>query len=102
MRCDCKECGGTGEVTCPECNGHGHVDGAIEDIRLERNLESYDELLELQKDAKRVIRQADVLKKLRPRHAASYEAQLDATLEVINAQARAVAERKQEATTSVF
>jgi hypothetical protein len=101
MRCNCERCRGDGEIVCPECNGRGHYEGALERMVLERGVENYDELLALQNDAKRVIRQADTLTKLRPDRASSYAAQLDAALETINREADNL-ERKTGATTSVL
>lgn len=87
MRCQCEECGGDGTITCPECDGEGFQSGDIQNITIRRSVEHYDELIELQCDAKRVIEQAERLKIIKPHRSASYEAQLKATLFVINEQA---------------
>jgi hypothetical protein len=94
FKCECESCGGTGEITCPECDGGGTYYGDIETFRLERNMHNYDELLELQKDAKRVIRQSQRLIEMKPDRTASYQAQLKATLSIINSQAERAAKRK--------
>ena len=87
MKVDCQECHGSGEIPCPECDGSGGVHGDIETVRLERNLKNYSELLECQKDAKRVRSQAERLKIIKPQRSRSYDAQLEATLRIINAEA---------------
>lgn len=93
MKCDCQECNGRGEITCPECDGQGTHERAIEDATLEKTVKNYDELLVIQRDAKRVIRQAAQLKVMNPERAESYDAQLKATLFVINKQAEAAVGR---------
>ncbi len=30
MKCNCEECGGTGMIECPDCNGAGVFSGSIE------------------------------------------------------------------------
>jgi hypothetical protein len=57
-------------------------------------MHNYEELIELQKDARRVIRQAERLKIMNPNRSDSYEAQLKATLFVIDGQADAAAKKK--------
>lgn len=94
MKCECEECEGTGEIECPECEGQGTFEGSIETIYLEKSVNNYEELSELQKDAKRVIRQAAQLKQMNPARAESYDAQLKATLAVINQEADEEAKRK--------
>lgn len=89
MKCECRECSGSGEIPCLECDGQGTYECSIENITLEKTVKNYDELTEIQKDAKRVIRQAMQLKAMNPARAESYDAQLKATLFVINGQAEA-------------
>ena len=93
MKCECRECRGSGEIPCPECDGQGTYEGSIETITLEKTADNYDELVEIQRDARRVIRQTAQLKAMKPERAESYDAQLRATLFVINGQAEAVAKR---------
>lgn len=93
MKCTCEECNGSGTIPCPECDGKGDYSGSIERIQLERGMHNYDELVALQKDAKRVISQAERLKALNPQRADSYAAQLSATLFVINGQAEEAAKK---------
>ena len=81
-------------VNCTECDGRGTWIGSIETITLDRAMDKYDELLELQKDAKRVIRQASKLKELRPERSQSYDEQLRGCLFVINGQAEKVTSQK--------
>ncbi len=95
MKCECELCRGNGEITCPECNGCGTYYGNIEDFKLERSMHNYEELVELQKDAKRVIRQATRLKDIRPNRSKSYDAQLSATLFIINGEAERAAKNSE-------
>lgn len=94
MKCHCEECNGSGSIRCPECNGEGEVSGRIEHVTLISSMHNYAELKELQKDASRVIRQAARLKELNPNRASAYDAQLGATLDVINELAEKEAKRK--------
>ena len=94
MRIECEQCRGDGEIPCPECNGSGGLHGDIESMRLNRSMKNYAELRECQKDAQRVIGQAERLKQLRPSRASSYDAQLTATLSVINREAERLTDRK--------
>lgn len=94
MKCYCDECGGTGQINCPECEGQGEQEGDIADIKLERNMKHYDDLIECQKDARRVIKQAERLTQINPNRMKSYEAQLSATLFIINAEADKISKRK--------
>lgn len=87
MKCDCKRCDGMGEIECPECDGSGEFDDSIETVRLHKTMKGYEELVELQKDARRVRRQAERLIELNPARSGSYNEQLVATLAVINSQA---------------
>jgi len=32
MKCECRECRGSGEIPCPECDGQGTYEGSIETI----------------------------------------------------------------------
>jgi hypothetical protein len=57
-------------------------------------MHGYEELVELQKDAKRVISQAARLKEINPARAASYDSQLRGTLFVINGLAEKTQQRK--------
>ena len=93
MRCVCEECRGDGTITCPECDGVGGINGDIQNITLYRNIKNYNELVEIQKDARRVVKQAERLKIINPRRSESYEAQLKATLLVINAEADKAAKK---------
>lgn len=92
MKCECEECLGEGTITCPECDGNGIYTGEIQDLKLSRNMKNYDELIEFQKDAKRVTKQADRLIEMKPHRAESYRGQLRAALFVINAQAEKIAQ----------
>jgi len=94
MKCSCLYCGGTGQVTCDECNGEGELDGDLATMKLDRHLNNYEELVELQKDAQRVIKQAERLKELRPHRSESYGEQLRATLLNINEQAERAAQKR--------
>jgi RecJ-like exonuclease len=94
MKCQCEECQGRGTITCPECNGRGELDCSIEIIALKKSMHNYDELLELQRDAMRVIRQAQRLAELNPQRSESYYEQLKGCLFVINSQAEKAAKLK--------
>jgi len=89
MDCECQECNGNGviEIECRECGGTGTSRIDILNIKLLPARHGYKELVELQKDAKRVTSQADRLKKLNPDRATSYQQQLEATLLIIEMQA---------------
>lgn len=92
MKCDCEECGGTGQIECPECEGTGGVEGHIDQIPLEKRMRAYDVLVELQADARRAKVAAARLAEMKPEYAASYEAQLKTTLREIDRQADAACE----------
>lgn len=94
MKCNCEECQGNGTVPCPECDGQGTYEGSIEKITLVKTMENYDELAELQKDAKRVTRQAERLMEMNPARKESYTEQLKGCLSVINGQAEKATKRK--------
>jgi hypothetical protein len=94
MKCSCDYCGGTGRVSCYECGGQGEWEGGIETIKLDRCDKHFEELSELQRDARRVNDQAKRLKELRPHRAQSYDEQLEATLVIINHQADELSKKK--------
>ena len=94
MKCKCKECLGSGAVECPECDGSGELDGGIETAKVEKWMNGYEDLLDLQSDARRVINQAKRLTELKPHHREVYAQQLQSVLLVINRQAEEVAKRK--------
>ena len=98
MKCDCPHCNGTGSIRCPDCGGNGALYIGIEkvDLHLHRKNKNHTELVELQGDAKRVIRQAAELTELKPNYAESYKRQLGATLAKINLQATALLEGKKK------
>ena len=88
MRCTCKECHGTGKTTCYECDGLGETGKNIEETILDpRFHKNYSELVELQRDAKRCIKQAAELCEVNPSRKQSYNEQLKGCLEIINQQA---------------
>ena len=94
MKTHCDYCGGSGRVACDDCDGQGEREIDIVTMKIDRWSKNYDELIEIQKDAKRVIKQAERLKELRPSRSVSYDEQLRATLFVINAQAEEAAKKK--------
>lgn len=81
-------------MPCLECGGNGSYIGNIESVNLKKFMRNYDELLDLQKDAKRVIKQAAQLCEMKPERGECYNEQLRVTLLVINRQAERAAERK--------
>lgn len=85
MNCVCDECNGTGR--CHECNGRGEWESSLATAHLTRDTAGYEELIELQKDIRRVAAQAARLSELRPHRARSYEMQLEATVGEIERQA---------------
>lgn len=87
MKCECEYCGGDGVVECDDCNGEGEFDYAIQVAPLNESHPKYDDLLQLQSDAKRVIEQCEELKKMRPDRIDSFNQQLIVTLKEINRQA---------------
>jgi len=92
MNCDCKRCDGEGfiEIDCDHCGGTGRVDVCVSEAKLAAD--SDPELLRLQDDANRVIRDTERLIALRPEAADSYLRQRDATLSVINREATKILE----------
>lgn len=87
MKCTCKECHGSGAIECPDCSGTGTYEHGIDSVKLDRESGNFGELSELQKDARRVIRQAEQLAKLKPERSERYKKQLSAVLRSINKQA---------------
>ena len=90
MKIICRECDGNGVVECPCCSGNGTNYGRIDTIKITATCEHADELLELQKDARRVIAQCAELKTLRPEFSEKYDEQLAAVIAVIDRQAEEV------------
>lgn len=95
MKCECKECNGYGKVRCEECNGKGHeeLDERIHAIGLDGYATDHAdsvELLELAKDAKRILRQTDELCRLIPARADSYVEQFKGALNTIEQLADAI------------
>lgn len=87
MKCMCSECGGTGHVACPECDGQGAVTTDLRVYKIPEGSPHYDELRALQQDAQRCTSQAVRLRKLRPERSGSYTEQELATLAAIHKQA---------------
>lgn len=85
MKCQCVECGGSGR--CQECHGNGVTQGRIDYIPIPTDHPKRADLVELKKDAKRVIAQCEELERLMPQYAKKYEDQKNAVLSVIDAQA---------------
>ena len=95
LKCLCPNCRGSGKITCDECDGEGAVFcHSIETARLDETDPKYADLIEFQRDARRVISQTKQLKVMNPARSESYDAQLNATLAEINKQAETVANRK--------
>jgi hypothetical protein len=59
----------------------------IQYAEIDAEMDHHEELLELQKDALRVIKQSERLIEMKPERKRSYEQQLAGTLHVINTQA---------------
>ena len=93
MKCQCEKCRGRGTIECPDCHGRGEWECSIERCTLEKSMPNYDELMELQRDANRVILQAQRLTELNPQRGDSYSEQLKGCLFVINGQAEKAAKR---------
>lgn len=87
MKCQCEYCGGDGVVECDDCNGKGETDYTIQDAPLNGLHPKYEELFQLQLDARRAIAQCEELKKMRPDRIDSFNQQLFVTLKEINRQA---------------
>lgn len=94
MKYTCSSCNGSGRVTCPACDGECVHRTCIDRITIPRNDPCYDQLLELQADAKRVIRQCAELKELRPQFAAKYDEQRVAVLDQLERQAEKLLEER--------
>ena len=90
MKCECKECNGSGEIECPDCNGTGEDDREISDIVFDKEHPYFEELTALQGDAKRVSAQFRELARRNPARLESYDGQLRATLNKIERQAEEV------------
>lgn len=91
--CECEECEGSGKVTCFACDGAGEHELDLDSIypvdRIFGHLpaETVDELEALRQDMRRCRKEAERLAALKPERAASYEAQLEQTLEALAEQA---------------
>ncbi len=81
-------------VECDQCDGTGEFTGGIADIKLDKSLDNYEELAELQKDAKRVIKQANTLAEINPARRGSYLDQLKGCLDSIDRQVEKLTEKK--------
>lgn len=90
MNCTCKNCQGTGEVPCFECHGDGYYEITIENATLDKDMPHYQELLDLQADARAARTATARLKELNFFAVESYEAQFKTTLASINRQADAL------------
>ena len=75
---------------CPDCKGEGTKESSIERAVLTKDMTHFAELVELQKDARRVRGQCVKLQQLNPSRSGSYTEQLFATLATIEAQAAKV------------
>lgn len=100
MKCTCSTCNGSGRVQCYDCDGSGYDEISIRYKKLSCLDKHFEELSELQKDAKRIASQADRLKLLRPNRAKSYERQYEVTLAEIDRQADEISKRKPEPKTT--
>ena len=94
MKCECKACDGTGEITvdCEECDGEGKLDICIskmskKGLGLGLGSDDRDTLTQFQKDAIRCQEQAKRLSEMNPSCAESYAGQLAATLTKLNHEA---------------
>ena len=92
MKLTCNECGGSGRVECPCCNGEGQRNRRIDLITIPKDDPCYDELIELQKDANRVIAQCKELKVMNPQFALKYDEQMNDVLNDLDKQAEKVAD----------
>jgi hypothetical protein len=94
MTCQCKRCRGEGviEIECDDCAGSGIIKVSILHQPPAKDSKHYEALIELHYDAHAVVLQTERLKSLKPEHAESYERQLAATLEQLNAQAAEILE----------
>ncbi len=87
MICDCQRCQGSGEITCPNCDGKGKAETSIEHLEVPKGHPQAIELLELKADCLRAIRQTAELCGLNPDRRDSYNLQLVAVLEELDKQA---------------
>lgn len=90
MKLACHECGGSGRVTCPTCAGRCVATRRLDLITIPKDDPCHDELVVLQKDAKRVVAQCAELKQINPQFAAKYDEQMVAVLDDLDRQAEKV------------
>lgn len=72
---------------CAKCDGTGRVSVSLDEIELDRRHTNYHRLYVLQRDAKRIVMQANELKRMRPDKEGTYQKQLEPLLGEINAEA---------------
>jgi len=94
MMCECERCDGLGQVECPKCGGDAEQYECISTTKLSPYHPDFEELNELQKDAKRCERDMRRLIDLKPARADSYKQQLRAVLNVLNEEADRIVKRK--------
>jgi DnaJ-class molecular chaperone len=95
MRYYCETCDGTGTVDddesvgseCSICEGSGMAEICISRIKIGADLRHRDELLALQRDARRVISDCGKMLVCNPPHWKSYVSQLEKTIENLENQA---------------
>jgi len=90
MRCECKECSGSGWIDCPDCDGMGHFDFSIVESPPEKGHPNYEALVDCYLDAVSARIKTRELIKLKPEHAESYQRQLQYTLEIIEREAEEI------------
>jgi hypothetical protein len=94
MKNHCETCDGTGTVDddqsagteCLICEGAGMAETCISRIKIGANLRNRDELLALQRDARRVISDCGKMLVCNPPHWRSYVSQLEKTIENLEKQ----------------
>ena len=92
MKCECTKCHGTGyrPVECPDCDGEGSNNIPIERAPLDLSDEHYPALLQIQQDARHLIKQSAELANLKPHRADSYARQTAACLAILDHEAQAL------------
>ena len=91
MKCTCAKCQGEGviEIPCNECDGSGHAETSFSNFEIPRDHVRAEELRSLKRDFSSVVRATEILKKMNPQHADSYQRQMEQAVEKIETEAEA-------------
>jgi DnaJ-class molecular chaperone len=92
MKCTCNACGGRGYIPCEECNGDGAREHSFLAFTIGAETPNREEVIECQRAARQVSKQADALSEIFPHNRSKYETEMKEVISQLETEAKRLME----------